>query len=69
MCRTADAGGYSVGNVRIDTPMANAVERGQVQTRRLYADAWGQSTAGNSWLDIDAKRWGRQDESEEDEDL
>lgn len=30
MCRTADAGGYTVGNVRIDTCAANQAERAQL---------------------------------------
>ena len=40
MCRTGDAGGYAVGNVRIDTARSNCFERLEVQRRKAISEAW-----------------------------
>jgi hypothetical protein len=54
MCRTGDEGGYTVGNVRIDTVRGNLRERDEVQLKRDIKEAWdfdGEDRSGCAdWL-------------------
>ena len=55
MCRAGDAGSYAVGNVRIDTARANALERADVQRKKAIQEAWDFDGEDRSecadWLD------------------
>ena len=48
MCRTRDEGGYSVGNVRIDTSASNQAEKRQTMLRRDINREW--PNGGHDWL-------------------
>jgi hypothetical protein len=56
MCRTHDSGGYKVGNVRIDTQRANAIEAAmERKIRRGTGQLWRGATVGarrdeSDWL-------------------
>lgn len=49
MCRTRDEGGYTPGNVRIDTVESNRAELVQTHQRRVMQRAWGDNNASD-WL-------------------
>jgi hypothetical protein len=55
MCRTRDQGGYTPGNVRIDTQRANAVERGVSVRVKRAASAFLPKTGGRQ--DQPASEW------------
>lgn len=50
MCRTRDTGGYTVGNVRVDTMEANQAERIVGNNERAQRRDWGEGSAGPGWL-------------------